>query len=177
MRITKKVIVVNERNEPIGLSEVQKAHTGKGMLHRAFSIFVFNSKGELLLQQRSKQKFLWPGFWSETCASHPQEGESLRVSARKRLKEELGFTCKLSSIGKLRYEAKYKSIGVEKEICWVFFGKYNRGIAPNPKEVAEIRWMPLKQLKRSIAQNPWRYTPWMKLQIKKFEKTMEHLLS
>lgn len=172
----KKVILVNKKDEPLGTKEVKAAHKGKGMLHRAFSIFVFNRKGELLLQQRSKQKFLWPGFWSDTCASHPQEGESPKLSARKRLKEELGFTCKLSYIGKLRYEAKYKTIGAEKEVCWVFFGKYKGNIAPNPKEVAEIRWMPLQQLKRAIAQNPRRYTPWLKLQINKFAKAMEHLL-
>lgn len=176
MRSIKKVILVNEKDEPIGLKEVKEAHKGKGILHRAFSIFVFNEKGELLLQQRSKQKFLWPGCWSDTCASHPQEGESPTRSASKRLKEELGFTCKLRYIGKLRYKANYKTIGAEKEVCWVFFGKYKGKIVPNPKEVAEIRWIPLQQLKRAIAQNPGRYTPWMKLQIKKFAKAMEHLL-
>lgn len=176
MRIIKKVILVNEKDEPRGLQEVKKAHKGKGILHRGFSVFVFNRKSELLLQQRSKQKFLWPGFWSDTCASHPQEGESPKRSARKRLKEELGFTCKLRSIGKLLYKAKYKSIGAEKEVCWVFFGKYEGKIVPNPKEVAEIRWMQLRKLKRAIAHNPGQYTPWLKLQVKKFAKDMEHLL-
>lgn len=162
-----KVILVDTKDTPIGWKEKIAAHRGKGMLHRAFSVLVFNRKGELLIQKRSKEKMLWPGYWSNTCCSHPRKGEEIMKAARRRLKEELGFTCDLTFITKFRYTARYKHIGSEREVCSILVGKYNGSIKPNPKEVQEIKWISLPALKMDIKRNPRQYTPWFKIELRK----------
>lgn len=162
----KKLIAVNKQNKILGYKTWQECHSLKGVLHRAFSIFVVNNKGEILLQKRSKYKPLWPLFWSNTCCSHPRKRETIKEVAERRLKEELGFTTLLKEIFKFNYRAVYQNIGSENEVCTVLLGKYNGKITPNKKEVADYRWVSLGQLKKEIKEKPEVSTPWFRKIIK-----------
>lgn len=167
-----KVIAVDKKDKFLGLVDKDKAHQAKGILHRAFSILVFNKKGEILLQKRSKYKKLWPLYWSNTCCSHPRseirnQKLEIRRQGEKRLKEEMGFTCKLKPLFKFHYQAVYKNKGSENEMCTVLLGKYNnQKISPNKGEVADYRWISLSQLKKEIKEHPEIFTPWFKKIIK-----------
>lgn len=162
-----KVIKVNQQNQVLGNLAKGQAHSGQGTWHRAFSVLVVNNKKQILLQQRSQQKLLWPGFWSNTCCSHPKPGEDLRQAAQKRLEEEMGFTVPLKKINQFNYQAKYKDVGWEKEVLTVLLGRFNsQQINPDPKEVADWQWMDINKLKVDIKTHPDRYTPWFKKIIK-----------
>ena len=165
---TTKIIIVDENDNQLGLKDKLKCHLGQGILHRAFSVFIFNSKRELLLQKRSKRKMLWPFYWTNTCCSHPRENEGYEAAARRRLKEEMGFSCPLKLLGKFQYRANYKNIGSENELCSVLVGKYNGKISVNPREVAEFKWVNFEQLKKDVAENKDKYTPWFKMELEKF---------
>ncbi len=162
-----KLILVDQKDKIIGFESKEKCHHGNGILHRAFSIFIFNDKKQLLIQQRSKFKKLWPLYWSNTCCSHPSLNESYKEAAERRLKEEMGINCRLKFLYKFQYKTKYKNIGSESEICNVFTGKSNDKIIPNPEEVADYKWVDLSELKKDINKNPGKYTPWFKMEIKK----------
>jgi isopentenyl-diphosphate delta-isomerase len=165
-----KVIIVDDNDNQVGLEDKLKCHLDKGILHRAFSVFVFNNKGELLLQQRSSKKLLWPLYWSNTCCSHPREGEDCESAGQRRLKEEMGFTCPLKLIGKFKYQANYKDVGSENELCSVLIGKHNNDVNINKEEVANFKWIGLQILKKDISKNPDQYTPWFKMELEKFFK-------
>jgi len=178
------LIKINKQDKPIGKIDKTKAHKGKAILHRAFSVFVvrpvvaqfiarqkkerrlksaITKDYKLLLQKRSKQKLLWPNFWSNTCCSHPAPNKDIKKEAKKRLKQEMGFTLPLKKAGKIYYQAQYKNKGWEHEITHIFIGKYkNQGINPNPKEVVDYKWLKLDELKKDIKDNPAIYTPWLK---------------
>ena len=164
-----KLLVVNKKDEILRSETKEKCHEKKGILHRAFSVFIFNNKNQLLLQRRSKFKLLWPLYWSNSCCSHPQKGEDIQSAAKKRLKEELGFTCPLELAGSFQYQAQYKNIGSENELCSIFIGGYNGKIRPNSKEVADWKWVSLSGLQRDIRKNPQKYTPWLKIELKFLE--------
>lgn len=157
-----KLLLVNEKDEVLGEETKEKCHQGEGILHRAFSAHVFNSKGELLIQQRSKFKKLWPLFWTNSCCSHPRKGESYKAAGERRLKEELGFTASLRNFGKFQYAAKYKDIGVERELVILLIGRYEGKIKPNQREIAAWKWVDINSLSQDIAKHPQRYTPWLK---------------
>lgn len=163
-----ELILVDEGDNEVGTEEKTKCHLGGGVLHRAFSVFVFNNKNELLLQRRGKEKLLWPLYWSNTCCSHPRKNEDYMVAAERRLKEEMGFSCPLKLIGKFQYQAPYKNIGSENELCAVLIGVYNGSVAANPKEVEEWRWVGFKDLLSDVNENPDKYTPWFKIELEKF---------
>lgn len=163
-----KVILVDKDDSPVGLEEKIKAHLGQGMLHRAFSVFVFNDKKELLLQQRASGKMLWPLYWTNTCCSHPKEGENYEEAGQRRLKEELGFTCPLKFVGKFQYQAPYKDVGSENELCSVLVGEYSGEVFPNKEEVESIKWVNFEELKKDVEENSGNYTPWLKLELEKF---------
>lgn len=165
-----KLIVVDKQDKILGYESWEKCHSLKGILHRAFSIFVFNKKGEILLQKRSKYKKLWPLYWSNTCCSHPRENEDIVKVGERRLKEEFGFTTKLGVLYKFCYRAVYKKIGSENELCYVLIGKYDGKVKPDKKEIADYKWVSLNYLKKDLSQNPDDYTPW-------FKKEMMELLS
>lgn len=169
-----KIILVDRKDKGIGLAEKLECHLGKGKLHRAFSVFIFNKKEELLLQQRSAKKMLWPGFWSNTCCSHPKMGENFQKAGRRRLKEEMGFNCPLRVVGRFQYHAKYKNVGSEYELCYVLEGSYQGKIKANKKEVADCRWVSLTDLRKEIRKNPRKFTPWFKTELKKFFKAKKH---
>ena len=161
-----KLVTVNEKDEKLGLEDKVKAHLGKGILHRAFTILIFNSKNQLLIQKRGKDKMLWPLIWEASCSSHPLKDENYITAGKRRLKKELGFTCKLKNLGKFQYQAKYKNIGSENEVCALLAGRHQGRVKPNPKEVVEWKWIDLKTLKKDILKRPVKYAPWLKIALK-----------
>lgn len=165
-----KVVLVDKKDNKLGLEEKKKAHLKDGLLHRAFMVFVFNDKGELLLQKRSKEKMLWPLYWDSSCASHPFDKETYITSGERRLKEELGFSCPLSYFTKFYYYSKYKDVGSEKEICAILIGVYSGKIKEDSKEVAEYQWISLPELKKKIEEKPGNYTPWLKIGFEIYEQ-------
>ena len=162
-----KLVVVSEKGEVIGSEDKLKCHLGQGILHKAFAVFVFNSQNQLLISRRGKEKMLWPLFWENSCSSHPCLGEDLITAAEKRLKEELGFTCKLKYITKFHYQAFYGEVGAENEICSILMGRYDGQITPNSKEVVGWKWIGLGALQAEIEKSPEQYAPWLTIGLKK----------
>jgi len=162
-----KLIVVDKNDNIIGFEEKEKCHDARGILHRAFSIFIFNNQKQLLIQQRSKLKMLWPLYWSNACCSHPRLNENLVESSKRRLKEECGISCDLKKLYKFQYSARYKDKGSENEICSVFIGRLanEQDILINPKEIANFKWINMDELKKDIKENSNKYTPWFKIEI------------
>lgn len=162
------LILVDENDQQTGQEEKVKGHLRDGMMHRAFSVFIFNSKGEFLLQRRSKDKMLWPLYWTNTCCSHPRSGEGYQEAGQRRLKEEMGFNCPLTLVGKFAYRARYKDVGFENELCSVLVGTYDGAVTLNPAEVAEYAWVDFEALKNDVTAHPEKYTPWFKLELDRF---------
>lgn len=156
-----KIVLVDENDKPIGTEDKLNVHQ-KGKLHRAFSIFIFNSKGELLLQQRVKNKYHCGGLWSNTVCGHSQHAESLIKSAHKRLKKEMGFDCPLKEIFKFHYKIEFENGLIENEIDHVLVGRYDTKPKINKNEVSEFKWVSVKKLKQDISKNPNKYTFWFK---------------
>jgi len=161
-----EVILVDENDNVIGTEEKIKAHQ-EGKLHRCFSIFVFNSKDELLLQKRAKSKYHSGGLWSNTCCSHPIHGEPIEKTVHQRLKEEMGFDCELKEIFSFTYKTKLDNNLFEHEYDHVFIGKFDGEPNPNPEEVDEWKWIGLEELKKGIQENPDSYTYWLRVSINK----------
>lgn len=157
-----QVVLVDRQNRKIGVEEKLVAHK-KGLLHRAISIFIFNSKGELLLQQRAKNKYHSAGLWSNTVCSHPAPGESFAHAAHRRLEEEMGFDCKLKKLYCFIYQTEFDNGLSENEYDCVFVGEFNGQPKPNPVEVAAYRWQNLDDLKQDILKHGDIYTFWLKL--------------
>ena len=158
-----QLILVDKNDNQIGVMEKRQAHLSQGKLHRAISVFLFNTKGELLLQQRSQNKMLWPGYWANTCCSHPQPGESYKKAAERRLNQEFGLKAKLKPHHQFTYKASYKKIGSEHEIDTVFIGVSDDQPQPNKKEISAWKYLKLNQVKKDIQINPNQYGPWVKL--------------
>ncbi|WP_070138312.1 isopentenyl-diphosphate Delta-isomerase [Crocinitomix algicola] len=167
-----QVILVDRSNHEIGLMEKQEAHV-KGLLHRAFSVFIFNEKNELLLQQRAFEKYHSGGLWTNTCCSHPRKNESILAAAKRRLVEEMGFVAPVSEIFEFIYEAKLDNGLTEHEYDHVLIGRYNQEPKPNPDEVANWKYIDLTSLKKDMKENRENYTVWF-LEI--FDRVEEHLL-
>ena len=172
----KKLILVNKKDKVVGFETKEKCHQGKGILHRAFSIYLFNNKGQLLIQQRSKFKKLWPLYWANTCCSHPRQDESYVKAGERRLKEELGFSCFLKMVDKFQYQAKYKNVGSENEMCAVLVGEYNGKVKANPKEIADWKWVDIDKLQDDFKRNPDKYAPWFKIGLRRYLKMKEKAL-
>lgn len=157
------VILVNSSGRKTGVMEKIEAHK-RGHLHRAFSIFIFNDDGKLLLQKRALSKYHFAGLWSNTCCSHPRPGENTLKAAKRRLKEELGFITKLEVTGHFTYRHKDNTSGlIEHEFDYVITGLYNGKIDPDPAEVALTKWVKTTELISEIRSYPHRFTPWFKL--------------
>lgn len=159
-----QLILVDELDREIGAKRKSECHEGNGVLHRAFSIFVFNERHELLLQKRSAHKPLWPNYWSNTCCSHPRVGETMEQAVVRRLEQELGFQCPLEFMYKFKYQARYGCVGAEHEYCWVYFGRYSGAIDANAREIAELRFVGVDDLEAELADTPERFTPWFKME-------------
>lgn len=158
------LIVVDEKDNVLDYKDKLTCHQGEGILHRAFSIFIFNEKGELLIQKRSGQKHLWPHYWSNSCCSHPRKGEVMENALQRRLAEELGISAPLKHLFTFQYHAKFENAGSEREMCAVYIGKSNERIIVNPNEIAEWKWIKIHDLTRELAKNPGQYSPWLKME-------------
>ena len=158
------LIVVDAQDQVLGYDSKAALHRGSGTLHRAFSIFLFNAQGEVLLQQRSDQKALWPAFWSNTCCSHPRKGETYEIATQRRLKEELGVSADLAFTHRFQYQAQYDESGADHELCSVYVGVVDRDPNPNPLEVANWRWISPSALDQWLNEHPETLTPWFKLE-------------
>ncbi len=159
-----KLILVNEHDEVQGFKDKAECHSGEGILHRAFSIFLFNSQGQVLMQKRSDQKSLWPLYWSNSCCSHPRKGERIETSSLRRLREELGIDADLKFIFKFQYQAAYQDVGSENELCSVFIGKTDNTVRVNHNEIADWKFMNVDELENALIQNPESFTPWFKIE-------------
>lgn len=163
-----KLILVNENDEVVGFEEKVKCHLNKGMLHRAFTVFLLNDKGQILIQKRTASKMLWPLYWETTCSSHPRENESYEDSGTRRLKEELGINAPLKVVDKFTYHSFYKDVGAEHEVCAVLAGQYNeKEISFNDNEVADLKWISIDDLKKELSKNPQDYAPWLEIAFKR----------
>jgi len=167
-----RVILVDENDNEIGIEEKIKAHR-EGKLHRCFSIFLFNKKGELLLQKRAKSKYHSPGLWSNTCCSHPRPGRDLKDEAKRRLKEEMGIVeCDLKEVFSFTYNLKVGDL-IEHEFDHVFLGTFEGNPKPNPEEAESWKWVNLIELKKDIKENPGKYTAWFKIILDRLLKEYE----
>jgi len=156
-----QLILVDERNRAIGAAGKDAVHR-QGLLHRAFSIFLVDAKGLLLLQQRSAQKYHSGGLWANTCCGHPRPGERTMTAARRRLHEELGVRGTLSFGFFSRYQAELDHGMQENEYVYVFFGRLAGELHPDPAEVAAVQFLPLDEIKRRIRKTPESFTYWLR---------------
>jgi len=161
------LILVDEDDREIGYRSKVDCHTGHGTLHRAFSIFLFDDQGRVLLQQRAAGKPLWPLYWSNSCCSHPRRGESMEQATHRRLYEELGLDAELAFVYKFIYQADFGDAGAEHELCHVYIGALAGGeVRVHPEEIADWRWVPRDEVTRELEDHPERYTPWFKMEWK-----------
>ena len=166
-----QVILVNENDEQIGLMPKMEAHE-KAVLHRAFSVFIFNSNNELMLQQRAAHKYHSPLLWTNTCCSHQRDGETDINAGTRRLQEEMGFTTSLKETTSFIYKAPFDNGLTEHELDHIMIGYYEQAPVINPDEVEDWKWMPLEDVRTDIAAQPELYTAWFKII---FEKFYEHI--
>lgn len=159
-----RLILVDELDTELGGAGKLDCHLGDGQLHRAFSLHVINSRREVLLQCRSGQKLLWPGYWSNSCCSHPRWGEALETAVRRRADEELGLSLEARFLYKFQYSARYRDVGSENEICSVFVAYSDASPDPNPSELSDWRFVKPEALDRALIQEPGCYTPWFKME-------------
>lgn len=158
------LILVDEDDNEIGNLPKDQCHDGAGQLHRAFSLFIFNGDGEVLLQRRSAQKRLWPMYWSNACCSHPRRGENMEDAINRRLRQELGLTSELEFLYKFIYQAKYDELGSEHELCWVYIGRSTGEVVVNRNEIADWRFVSADALDEELESKAGNFTPWMKLE-------------
>lgn len=167
------VILVDENDAELGVAEKLDAHL-KGQLHRAFSVFVFNDKNELMLQRRALDKYHSGGLWTNTCCSHPQPGESVEAACHRRLKEEMGFDTSLEFVTSFIYKANLDHDLIEHELDHVYLGIYNQNPSINTEEVVEWKYINLSDLEEDLTRHPEHYTVWFKII---FSKVKSFLLS
>lgn len=159
---SEQVVLVDESDNEIGLMPKLEAHQ-RGLLHRAFSVFVYNSAGELLLQRRADEKYHSPGLWSNTCCSHPRKGETAADAARRRLHEEMGMECPLNEAFSFTYRSEFANGLIEHEFDHVFFGSTDELPQPNSAEVSGWKYVSEADLAGDIEENPDSYTEWLKI--------------
>jgi isopentenyl-diphosphate Delta-isomerase len=158
------LILVDEADQGVGHLSKVLCHEGRGILHRAFSLLIFNGSGELLIQQRSPSKRLWPMYWSNSCCSHPRRAETMEAAIQRRLHEELGLRCPLHFLFKFQYQAQFDATGAENELCSVFIGRSNDSVKINTHEILAWRWLSPEALQAEMADGAGNFTPWFKLE-------------
>jgi len=159
------LILVDEADREVGYLNKTACHQGAGVLHRAFSLLIFNDKGELLLQQRAASKRLWPLYWSNSCCSHPRRFETLATAIHRRLHEELGLSCPLQFLFSFQYQAQFDEAGAEQELCSVYIGRCNGPVSINRDEILAWRWISPEALQAALAEpSGEQFTPWFKLE-------------
>lgn len=167
-----QVVLVDEKNNALGLMPKLEAHQ-KGILHRAFSVFIFNDKKELMLQQRAAHKYHSPLLWTNTCCSHQREGETNLEAGKRRLFEEMGFSVELKEVFSFVYHAPFDNGLTEHELDFVMVGYFNEEPAINKEEVEDWKWMSLKEVKQDIEEHPEFYTAWFKIIFQEFYSYIE----
>jgi isopentenyl-diphosphate delta-isomerase len=159
------LILVDDTDREIGHLDRANCHAGRGVLHRAFSLLIFNGNGELLLQQRAPSKRLWPLYWSNSCCSHPRRTESMEAAIDRRLMEELGMRCPLKFLFKFRYQAQFDEDGAEFELCSVFIGRCTGRVRIDAAEIHDWRWISTAALQSEMAgPEAAKFTPWFRLE-------------
>ncbi len=154
------LILVDANDNETGFLSKAQAHDGQGTLHRAFSVFLFNEIGELLLQQRVATKRLWPRYWSNSCCSHPRRGETMQTATRRRLRDELNVGAELEYIYKFVYRAEFGELGSEHELCHVYLGRIRGDVHPNDHEIESVRFVSVADLEVEFETTPDQFTPW-----------------
>ena len=168
------VILVDEHDVQTGTMEKMEVHQ-KALLHRAFSIFIFNEKGEMLLHKRAKKKYHSGGLWTNACCSHPQPGEETLAAAQMRLQQEMGFNTELKKAFDFIYKVSFDNGLTEHEFDHVFIGTYDGDIVPNTEEVSDYCFKPVAEIKNLIQSHPQKYTEWFKIAFPKMEAYLETL--
>jgi isopentenyl-diphosphate delta-isomerase len=158
------LILVDESDHGVGHLSKELCHEGQGVLHRAFSLLIFNGRGELLLQQRAASKRLWPLYWSNSCCSHPRSAETMEAAIHRRLHEELGIRCPLHFLFKFQYQAQFDETGAENELCSVFIGRSIESVKINRDEIFAWRWVSPAALQREMSGAGGNFTPWFKIE-------------
>jgi isopentenyl-diphosphate delta-isomerase len=174
--IQQNVVLVDEHNREVGLMEKMEAHQ-KGLLHRAFSVLVFNDNGELLLQKRAFGKYHSEGLWTNTCCSHPYPGESILEGGKRRLFEEMGFTCELSEVFSFIYKAELENGLIEHELDHVLVGFSEETPHLNLEEVSAFKWMSVDEIKANMKENPSQYTAWFRILIDEYKSKIQNLVA
>ncbi|MDH4048199.1 MAG: isopentenyl-diphosphate Delta-isomerase [Gammaproteobacteria bacterium] len=174
---SEELILVNIDDSDAGYLDKGQCHDGDGVLHRAFSLFLFNCDGELLLQQRSADKRLWPLYWSNSCCSHPRRGESLQLATQRRLADELNVSAELEFIYKFAYQASYGEAGSENELCSVFLGRCEDDVIANKTEIAAVRFVKARNLADEFRTMPEKFTPWFSMEWDQLNSTFREPLA
>jgi isopentenyl-diphosphate delta-isomerase len=166
--MTENIVLVDESGKAIGSEEKMKVHR-LGLLHNAFSIFIFNSENQLLLQKRDKKKYHSPGLWSNSVCGHQKEGEKIIESANRRLWEEMRIKCDIKEICFLTYKYKLPNGLTENEYDHIFIGRYDGKVTPTPGEVEDFKWIHISNIKKDIEKNPEKYTVWFRKIVEEYE--------
>lgn len=164
-----QIIIVDENDNQIGTGEKLQVHID-GKMHRAFSIFVYNSKGQLMLQKRDKNKYHSGGLWTNTTCSHPNDGENTEDAAHRRIKEEMGFDCPLKKLFSFNYKVEFDNGLIENECDHVFIGNYDKKPKPNPKEAEDWKWISMEDLEKEIDDKPEEFSHWIKIALPKIKE-------
>jgi isopentenyl-diphosphate delta-isomerase len=165
--VRNKLILVDDRDNEIGYGNFEDCHSGTLQRHRAFSVFIFNDAGEMLITQRSARKKTWPLFWSNACCSHPRAGQDCGSAALVRMHEELGVSTDIQFLFKFEYNARFDDEWGEHEMDWVFKGRHNGPLQPNRDEIHDWKFIPLHDLALHIQSAPGEYTPWFRLSLQR----------
>jgi isopentenyl-diphosphate delta-isomerase len=170
-----QVVLVDERDNAVGVEAKLRAHEGGGRLHRAFSVFIVNRAGKMLLQRRARGKYHFGGLWTNACCSHPSPGQDVADAARARLREEFGFDARLSEAFSFVYRANDPGTGLtEHEFDHVFVGEFDGEPQPNPGEIEDWEWVDPSVLLEDVGRHPGKYTPWFRIAL---ERVVRHLHS
>lgn len=168
------LILVDLQDRQIGTLDKRACHDGDGVLHRAFSLFVFNAAGETLIQQRHSTKRLWPGYWSNACCSHPRNGESMESAVARRAEEELGLVVDPTFLFKFDYRVSFGNKGSEHELCSVYVSHGATNPNVNALEIAAWRWITTSELDAALRREPEHYTPWIQLEWERMRDEFQH---
>lgn len=171
------LILVDEADREVGHASRSRCHEGRGLLHRAFSLFIFNDRGEVLIQQRSAAKRLWPLYWSNSCCSHPRRSESMEAAIHRRLHEELGLKCLLHFLFKFQYQAQFDGASAEHELCSVYIGRSAAPVRASGEEIAAWRWVSPQALDEQMrGEGRTRFTPWFTLEWERIRRDHQEAL-
>jgi len=162
---SEELILVDADDRELGTLSKRACHDGDGLLHRAFSVFLFDPDGRLLIQQRAADKRLWPLYWANSCCSHPRAGEAMDEATERRIREELGLSAALSFVYKFQYQANYRDLGAEHELCWVYIGLTREDeVRPNPSELSGWAFLPPNEVDALVADENAPVAPWFRLE-------------